>query len=240
MVLEDIQNCFIRNISGFDAMETLLFLISETNKSILWVSTCTRYGWLFLDKVLNCADYFTHLAETDNLTADQIKQLVLKRHMASGYQLQFLADETIKKSRSYKKMSTDEKETQELLKDKYFEKLSRLSEGNPSVALIFWIRSIKEFDDTHFHINPFDFTSVNRIDELETRELFSLAAFVIHDSLLPEDLSRILHQPLRDSKLMISRLTSKSILYKADHGYLLNHLIYRQVVRVLKEANYIH
>lgn len=240
VILENIQNCYIRNISGFEAIEELLLLISETNKEIMWIASCTRYGWLFLDKVLNIADYFTHAAETDNLSAQQIEELILRRHRASGYQLMFLPDEATKKSRNFRKLMDDEEKTQEYLKDRYFEKLARLSEGNASIAMIFWIRSIREYDDTHFYIDPFEFTAISRIDELDSSELFALAAFVLHDSLIPEHLSKVLHQPFRDSKLLVSRLTSRSILFKTEHGYMLNHLIYRQVVRVLKEANYIH
>ncbi|WP_409029155.1 AAA family ATPase [Gracilimonas sediminicola] len=240
IILENIQNCYVRNISGFEAMEQLLLLISETNKEIMWIASTTRYGWLFLDKVLNIADYFTHAVETDNLNAQQIEELILKRHRASGYQLKFLPDDATKKSRNFRKLMDDEEKTQEYLQDRYFEKLAKLSEGNSSIAMIFWIRSIREYDDSHFYIDPFDFTAINRIDELDSTELFALAAFVLHDSLMPEHLAKVLNQPLRDSKLLVSRLTSRSILFKTEHGYMLNHLIYRQVVRVLKEANFIH
>ena len=240
VILENIQNCYIRNINGFEAIEQLLLLVSETNKEILWVSSSTRYAWMFLDRVLNIADYFTHAVETDNLNAIQIEELILRRHRASGYQLKFMPDEATKKSRNFKKLMDSEEKTQEYLQEKYFEKLAKLSEGNSSVAMIFWIRSIREYDETHFYINPFDFTAISRIGELENTELFALAAFVLHDSLTAEHLSKILNQPLREAKLMVSRLTSRSILFKTDHGYMLNHLIYRQLVRVLKEANYIH
>jgi len=240
IILENVQNCYLRNISGFEAIEQLMLLISETNKEVMWITTTTRYGWLFLDRVLNVSDYFTHTVESDNLVEEQIEQVILKRHRASGYQLHFLADENTKKSRTFKKLMGDEKKTQEFLQERYFEKMAKLAEGNSSIAMIFWIRSISEYDDTHFYINPFSFNTITRIDELDSAELFALAAFVLHDSLLPEELAEIMHQPLRNSKLMVSRLASRSILYNTDHGYMLNQLIYRQVVRVLKEANYIH
>ena len=240
VILENVQNCYLRNISGFEAIEQMMLLISETNKEILWITTATRYGWLFLDRVLSVSDYFTHTVESDNLIGEQIEQVILKRHRASGYQLHFLADENTKKSRTFKKLMGDEKKTQEFLQERYFEKMAKLAEGTSSIAMIFWIRSINEYDDTHFYIKPFDFNTITRIDELDSAELFALAAYILHDSLLPEELAEIMHQPLRNSKLMVSRLTSRSILYKTDHGYMLNQLIYRQVVRVLKEANYIH
>ncbi|MEX2364185.1 MAG: hypothetical protein WD597_11205, partial [Balneolaceae bacterium] len=104
VTLENVQNCFIRNISGFDAFEHLMYLISETNKEILWIVSSTRYGWLYLDKVLNAVDYFTHVIQTDQLNASQIEDLILKRHRASGYQLIFIPEESVKKSRSFRKL----------------------------------------------------------------------------------------------------------------------------------------
>jgi AraC-like DNA-binding protein len=240
VILENVQNCFIRNISGFEAMEQLLLLISETNKEILWIASSTRYGWLYLDKVLNVVDYFTHAVETDNLSAQQIEELILRRHRASGYQLNFLADEASKSSRTYKKHLDDNEKSQAYLKERYFEKLAKMSEGNSSVAMIYWIRSIKEYDDTHFHINPFEFGEVNRIQELDSNELFALAAFILHDSLTPEELSMAVHQSKRESQLTVSRLSSQSILVKSEYGFTINQLIYRQIARVLKEANFIH
>lgn len=240
VILENIQDCYVRSISGFEGIEELLYLVSETNKEVLWMVSCTRYAWLFLDKVLNISNYFTHTAESDNLSADQIRDLILRRHNASGYDLKFLPDESSKKSRAFKKNLDDADKTQEYLRNTYFEKLSKLSEGNPSTAMIYWIRSIKDYDDTHFYINPFNFSSIDRIENLNSSDLFALTAFVLHDSLYPEDLSKVMHQPLSESRLTVSRLATSSILVEGKEGYLLNHLIYRQVVRVLKEANFIH
>ncbi len=240
VILENIQHCYIRAISGFEAIEQMVYLISETNKEILWMTSSTRYAWSFLDKVMKIGDYFTHTAETDKLSAKQIQDLILKRHKASGYQLNFLMDDTTRKSRTFRQVMDDEDKTQEFLQVKYFEKMAKLVEGNASIAMIFWIRSIQEFDDTYFYIKPFDFASISRIDKLESTELFALAAFIRHDSLMPEELAQIMHLSLPESKLMVSRLNSRSIIYRSEQGYMLNHLIYRQVARVLKEANYIH
>lgn len=240
VILENIQKCYLRNISGFEAMEQLMYLISETNKNILWITSSTRYGLLFLDRVMSIFDYYSHTIQTDTLNAEQIQQLILRRHRASGYQLRFLADETIKKSRTFKKLMDDEEKTQEFLQNRYFEKLATLAEGNPSIAMIYWIRSIQDYDDTHFNIKPFEFGAITKIEELDSEELFALAAFILHDSLTATELANIMHEPLRDSKVMISRLVSRSIITSSEYGFSLNQLIYRQLIQVLKEANYIH
>lgn len=240
IILEDIQNCYVRNINGYEGIYRLLYLISETNIQILWGVSCSRYAWNFLDKVLNVSDYFTHIAQTDELNGDQIKSVILKRHKSSGYRLQFTADTPTQKSRSYRKLLDDEQASQEYLKEQYFERLGKVAEGNASIAMILWIRSIKDFDDTFFYIEPFYSEAIQRIENLEPPELFTFAAMVLHDMLTPRELSLALNESVQDSKLMISRQVARKILVKEPNGYMLNQLIYRQVLKILKERNLIH
>lgn len=240
VILEDVQNCYVRNINGYEGIERLLYLISETNTKILWGVSCSRYAWNFLDKVLNMADYFTHIAQTDQLDVDQIKSLILKRHKSSGYRLQFIADAGTQRSRSFRKLMDDEESSQEYLQEQYFERLAKVADGNASIAIILWIRSIKDFDETHFYIEPFYSEAIQRIDNLEAPELFTCAAMILHDMLTPKQLSMVLNESLEDSKVMISRQVARSIFVEQENGYMLNQLIYRQILNVLKERNLIH
>ncbi|TYP92719.1 hypothetical protein LX73_2082 [Fodinibius salinus] len=238
--IECIQNCFIRNLNGYEVIEKLCYLISETKNQVFWVVSCSRYSWRFLDKTVQLSDYFSHLTTTDRLDADQIKRVILNRHRSSGYTLHFEVDDDTIKPRSYRKLMDDEEKAQEYLQENYFEKLTELAEGNASVAMIFWIRSIREFDDTYCYIQPLEVTSVEMIKDLDPQVLFTLAAFVLHDTISDEDLSMIMHLTKEESRLMINRLQSRGLLVEKDGAYGINHLMYRQIVRVLKERNIIH
>ena len=240
VVLESIQNCFVRQINGFKAIEKLLYLISETRGNVFWIVSCSRYAWSFLDQVVQVSEYFSHITKSDSLDAEQIKRVILSRHKASGYSLYFEPDNQIIQSRTYRKLKDQEQEAQEHLKKEYFEKLTKLAEGNPSIAMIFWIRSIRDFDETNFYIQPLEVTSVEMIEDLNPKVLFALAAFVLHDTLLDKELAMVLNMRIEESRLLLNRLRSRSMLIEKNDSFTINHLMYRQIVRVLKERNIIH
>ncbi len=240
VALESIQNCFVRQINGFKAIEKLSYLISETREHIFWIVSCSRYAWAFLDKVVQISEYLSHITQSDSLNGEQITRVILSRHQASGYSLYFEPDDQIVQSRTYRKLKDQEQEAQEHLKEEYFEKLMKLAEGNPSIAMIFWIRSIRDFDETYFYIQPLEVTSVEMIEDLNPEVLFALAAFVLHDTLLDEELAMVLNIKLEESRLILNRLLSRGMLVEKNDSYTINHLMYRQIVRVLKERNIIH
>lgn len=240
VIVEGVQNCFVRNINGYEAIEKLCYLISETSDQVFWAISCSKYAWNFLNKTVQISEYFSHIAMSDTLNADQIKSVILNRHRASGYTLIFEPGNETLKSRAYRKLQDQEEQVQEHLQKNYFQELTELADGNASVAMIFWIRSIWTFDDTYFYIQPLEIKSIEMIEELNPQVLFALAAFVLHDTLSDEDLSMVLNMTLEESRLLINRLHSRGLLIRQENMYAINHLMYRQIVRVLKERNIIH
>lgn len=240
VILEGIQNCFVRNINGYEAIEKLCYLLSETQDNIFWAVSCSRYAWRFLDKTVQISEYFSHVAMSDVLDSEQIKSVILHRHRSSGYTLVFEPTSDTLKSRAYRKLRDQEEQAQEHLQKNYFHELTELAEGNASIAMIFWIRSIREFDDTYFYIQPLEVTAIEILEDLSPQVLFALAAFVLHDTLSDEDLSMVLNIPVEESRLLLNRLRSRGLLNLKEGTFTINHLMYRQIVRVLKERNIIH
>jgi predicted house-cleaning noncanonical NTP pyrophosphatase (MazG superfamily) len=240
VIMEGVQNAFVRTINGYEAIEKLCYIIAETKNKLFWAVSCSRYAWRFLDKVVQGSEYFSHIATTDSLDAQQIKSVIMNRHRSSGYSLVFEANANIQQARSYRKLQDQQEEAQQYLMDRYFEELTKLAEGNASVAMIFWIRSIRDYDDTYFYIQPLEVTSVEMIEQLSTQVLFTLAAFVLHDTLIDEDLAKIMGITVQESRLLINRLQSRGLLVQKDGTYTINHLMYRQIVWVLKDRNIIH
>tara|TARA_R110000868_G_scaffold37111_14_gene131631 strand:- start:41407 stop:44448 length:3042 start_codon:yes stop_codon:yes gene_type:complete len=240
VVIENLQNCYVRNMNGYESIRALLYIISETKKEIFWVATCSRYAWNFLNVVFRIGDYFSHSIATDKLNSDEIESLIMKRQKASGYQLQFIPDASILKSRAYKKLLNDEEATQEYLQGKYFQKLTSLAEGNATVAMILWIRSIKEFNDSHFILESLDIINMASLDGLDSLSLFTLSAFILHDSLTPAELAMVLNDTESNCEMTISRLASRGLLVGSNKYYTVNDLIYRQVVRILRSRNILH
>jgi len=240
VVLDDIQNAYIRDMHGYEAMEALLLIITQTAGQYFWVVTVSRYAWAYLDKVVKLGDYFSQVSICDTLTVDELKQLVLKRHSASGYDLKFEPSEEIKKSGTYKKYLDKGEEIQQYLKSLYFNELARITEGNASIALTFWLRSIKEFDDEKVTIIPFNVTGFDDIEHPTPDMLFTLAALVLHDKLTVKELAIATNNSTQESMLALLRLQSKGILNVEDANFSINLLMYRQILRMLKQRNIIH
>ncbi len=240
LIVENLQNIFIRNINGYEALESFWVIMSSTMDKLFWVVSSSRYSWNFFVKMSNADQYFSHVLYADDLSEADIRDAIMARHKSTGYELYFEPGENMKKSRAYKKLLGDEKQSQELVRDTYFSRLSKISEGNTSIAMIFWLQSIKEFDNRRFVFRPLQITEVDKLEVPAKEVLFTLASLVMHDTLSSAELAKSLHQDLSQSRLMLARLKTKGIVYESKSGYNLNHLVYRQVVRLLKRRNIIH
>jgi hypothetical protein len=240
IIVENIQNMFIRNINGFEALEAFWVILSSTMDKLFWIVSCSRYSWEFFIKITEADQYFSHVAYTDRLDEAEIREAILTRHKSSGYELHFEPDESLKNSRAFKKLLGDEKKSQELVRDQFFSKLSKICEGNTSIAMIFWLQSIKEITDRRFIFQPLEVTDIDKLEAPSKEVLFTLAALVQHDMMSREQVALALHQSVAESSLMLARLKTKGIIYAGSSGFTLNHLVYRQVIRMLKQRNIIY
>lgn len=240
VVIENLNNGFVRNINGFGALDSFWVIMASTRDKVFWVTTSTRYAWNFFKKMSGADQYYTHIIEVDNLDEERIKNAILTRHKSTGYSLEFKPDKGIESSRTYRKLLNDPQKSQDYLKGQYFEQLAKVAEGNISIAMIFWMQSVVDFDEDKFSIQPLEIADVDMLEVPSREVLFTLAALVIHDTLTSEQMALALHQDISDSRLMLTRLKSKGILKQDEQGYRLNHLVFRQVVRLLKRKNILH
>ncbi|MFN1835893.1 AAA family ATPase [Balneola sp. MJW-20] len=240
VVLENIQNLYLRTINGFDALEALWLIISETKEKVLWVCSCSRYAWQYLVKVEGVDTHFTHITETDKLDEDQIRDLIMKRCEKYEFKIVFESDESTRKSRSYRKRMNDEQELQAYLRNKFFDTLHETSEGNSSVALLFWLRSVVKVEDGIVYIRSIHPVSIDTLDILNAEVLFVMAVIVFHDTLRVTEVTRILNMSLLETRVVLTKLRSRGILNEKDGWYLLNQMVYRQTIRLLKSRNIIH
>lgn len=237
---ENLQNLYIRNLHGFEALEAFWILISATSKELFWTVTISRYGWNFIKKISDADQYFTHIIDVDTLDKEKIKNAILARHRATGYDLHFIENGSVQKAKKFRKKEIDPAKVQEIQEESFFEKLSKLAEGNLSIAIMFWLQSIKKIEKSTFFISPIEITDVDKLEIPSRDVLFTLASLVIHDRLTSTEMAISLHQNEIQSRLMLMRLKSKGIVVELEGMFTLNHLVYRQIIRLLKRRNIIH
>lgn len=238
VVLEDLQNLYLRKINGFSALFMLFQLMSRTNKNVFWLTSSTLYTWSYLSKTINIQDYFSYVIQMSELSNEQMVNIILKRNRISGFHIQFEASAEQLADKKYLKM--DEREQQQHLQSVFFSGLNEFAKSNISLALLFWLQSTKDIDDDTITIGTFQKPDLNFLSTLSVEKVHILYVLIIHDGLTAIGLSEVMHMTLSTGKLKLFSLEEDGIIYREDEFYLVNPFVYRNIVSLLKTKNLIH
>ncbi|MDH4070867.1 MAG: ATP-binding protein, partial [Ignavibacteria bacterium] len=238
VLIEDIQNLFMRKVGGFSALERLLLLISTTSHSVYWVVTSTRYTWRYFEKVLTIPRFFRREIHLAGIAHEEIENIIMSRHRISGYDLRFQPPPSIEQSKKYQQMETEEEKQAYLMED-CLDRINEVASGNITLAMLCWLSACIEVkDDTVFvSFTPPD---SNTLNQFPATDLFALAAVLQHETLSAAEHAEIFHQDLQESLLLIRRLVAKGLLIEQGNLFRINPLLYRSAVRTLTSKNIIH
>lgn len=238
-IVENIQNLFIRTIKGFDLLKRFLQMIYHTQEKVFWVATCTQYSWAYLDKVTGISQHFQRVLSLQGLSREDMENIIMKRHRITGYQLGFETPKEIEKSRAFRKLRTDD-DRNEFMKNRFFTELHDLAQGNITITLLYWLRSIKTVEKNRLVLSSSVSVDYSFIYQLSTTELFTLGALLQHEMLTVNEHARIFHQSVDESDLLFHALSRKGIIMPSPHGYRIHPFLYRPVVRALKNNHILH
>ncbi len=243
VIIENFENLYLRVVGGTTAIKGLLALISETSEKIFWVISVRRYAWSYLEKIGKISAHFYYKVNLAPLSREEIEKLILIRHNVSGFNLNFAGSLNPSETRKLKK-AKDEKEKQSIIQEKFFDTLLEISEGNPLLAIFYWLSSVTEGENNEINVKELvklDFRFVNKLPQ---DYLYSLAAFIQHSELTLEEHSEIFHSSFTQSRLVIEALLVLGLIREEKKvndkvsalHYSLNPVVYTPIVNVLKSA----
>ncbi len=238
VVVENLQNLYIRKINGFNCLKMFFELISKTNYKIFWLVSASLYTWEYLNKTLNIGDYFGYVISLEALNDDQINQIILTRHKISGYKMYFEPSENDLESKTFQKLTQEEK--QEYLKNEYFSDLNKFAKSNISLSLLYWLRSTNEVTGDTITIGKIHKLDFSFLSGFSTTKILTLYSLLTHDGLSMENHSIVFNQTIEQSKLILQLLYDDGIIIKNKEVYVINPILYRQIVNLLQSKNFIH
>ncbi len=238
VIIENFEELYLKIVGGFEVMKTMFEIIHKSGNKIFWLLTCNKYAWKYLDKVLDISDYFAFKVDFRQLGHEQIEAVIMKRHAISGYGHKFLPSDGDTQIKSFKKLSDEEKQT--WLKKKFFTSLSKISEGNISLAQLYWLRSIDSFVDDLVHIASISNIEFSFLRSLETYKLFTLSELILHDGLTLDEHALALGLPPKEGRLRLFALKDDGIVMEKNGTYTVNYLLYGPIVNLLKDKNILH
>lgn len=239
LIVENIQNLFLKTVDGFKLLEKFLMLIIRSSRQVFWIFSCNRYSWDYLDRVLKFGRYFGRILSLGGLKQEEVEDILIRRHRVTGYRLVFDVPAKIKRQRKFRKMMREGKE-QVYLRELFFEQLQDISAGNISVAMLYWLRAIQKITEEELVLNPIIEFDYSFVYQMEGDELFTLGALVQHDMLEVHEHAKVFHQQETRSLSILSALSRRGILVDEETGYRIHPFLYRPVVRALTMRNILH
>ncbi len=238
MIVEDIHRMFMRTMDGFAALEEFLLFVGESSRNCFWLVSCKQYAWQFLDLSIGIARSFPLTIFLGKLSRKDTEQVVMQRHRFSGYRVEFEISERQAESRKYRNLKTVEEQAR-YRRNLYFDTLHSIAAGNIAVIMRIWLQSINGQQSEMLTIEPLSDKEVSLAEILGEDDFFVLATILQHGAVDVEQISRILKLPRETCRQTLGYLANKGVLFKADEGYEVRLLLYRQVVRMLIRRNII-
>jgi hypothetical protein len=269
VILEGCHNLYLRRINGFEAFRQFLSLIIQTNLRVMWVLTMDEYAWRYLARAglqRQTQLCFDAVINVQPMKKEDIRESIVTRHNDSGYQLRYsMNDELRNKLRKQFKIWRDvtERQLQKALEDEFFDTLFSISFGNISVAIFYWLNSLRFTGNDIDPVTPYseksresqEITGSNGVEvqplklpefhflsDLSVEQNFALLAIIEHENLTADELATVLDIPYSDSLYILSSLANKRLITFEENGgrYSINPIILRPIIDALINQNLVY
>jgi hypothetical protein len=238
IILENLQNYYLRTFHGFEILTTLIQIITKTSKDIFWICSANIYAWDYLNKSMELSGYFGYVIQMQPFTDEELRELILKKNNISGYKIIYTASENNKSSKKFSKMNYEEQQL--YLRDQFFNDLNAFAKGNISLALSFWLLSTSNITEESIEITNFQPPDFSFITGLNADKVFIIYLLIMHDGLGFDHLNQVYKKPEDKLQLLVVMMLDDGIIIEKNDRYEVNPLIYRHSINMLKAKNLIY
>lgn len=248
VIMDNCHFLAMRKIGGFEQINEFLNFITTSKK--IFITTWNTFSWSYLNAVLQIDSYFTNFVTLSPLDADTLKKILLSRYRPQ--EIEFIDDRAAEEGkfrfimgclnikipfsktiyclpwpsislpgRLRKKKPTPAEEIA-------FERLTRISGGNPGVAKFIWDKSIEfptiwvsSFSEPVFDTN------------LSTSQSFLLSIILSLERVHSDDLAAISRPEINVQRTLFV-LQNKELVHEEDGYYAISHEALKSVINYLK------
>jgi len=209
--IDEMQRSMLRDVGGYDAIQTLLAIMQGTAHQHFWVGTFHLHSWIFLHSASTPVNLsiFRKTIHIKSLGVNQVEDWILERCKVANIELDFSEISTISNEESLRRAR--------LL---FWRLLTDLSNGNPGVIEQFWISSMRKgSSEREVKIVLFTIPDEKILDSLTDTEAFILAYLLIHDDLSLPMLQRSLNIHLPLVQVACRHLLGLGLIVKKQERY---------------------
>ena len=225
-ILHDLELWWERSENGMGLVSLIGDLIDSYSSKFLFIININPFALSFINKMLNFDSYFIETIHCRPFDAEQIRDLILRRHETSGLKLTFSKGE--------------EEVLSEVKMASLFHHYFRYSSGNPGVALNGWLANIRQVYGDNLLITKPEIAGASVFKDLPADWYSITSALALHKRLDFDRLIRITEMDeLRMEKLLLSMLRSAIIAERLPGLYVVNQFMEPHLITVLKEKDLI-
>lgn len=238
LLIDDCQRLYLRTIGGFAGLECFLQVVNLTDTKHFWVLTIEHFAWGYLARIKQRAHYFGQVLELPLWTDSQIQDLIWKRNLVAGKTTNFtnlvVTHEEANDDVSFEVIKSAQG---------YFRLLHDFCKGNPRVALLYWLRSLKinEQDEQVLDVGLFQSPPQKPLAALQDNYWFTLTAIAQHGALNSKEISHIINADEGFCEMALNYFEEKNIVSLDSQARAkLTSIYMRQIIKQLTISNYLY
>ncbi len=216
VILEGAEHLHMRTPGGARLFEQLLTFMSRTESRVFWMVSLTSSAWQLVRRRAPAFVSDIKRLALAPLTADQLRQAVIARHLRSGLPLQYeqpRAGRDALRNRARRMHRTDKQ--QQLIEKDYFERLHRASLGSIRLALFHWLRSADfKTVEGSLMVHPLEALSPP-MEMLDLTQSFALKAMLDHGTLSADEYRLITRASAAESLHTFGSLQDQQVIVLA-------------------------
>lgn len=210
IIIEEFERSYLKVVGGLEGLRRLGQIITRTARDVFWILSVNDSAMRFLNFAAEVGSHFPLRIDAMAVTKDQLRNAILQRHNLSGLRLRFEPPaERSSRAESLRRWFGLDEDPEQL----FFDSLYYESGGVFRSAFELWLASIKRVDGVYVEMRQplaSDYTRLWSV--LKQADHFTLAAIEQHGSLLPEELSEVLLEPVDRSTVRLRRLEAMELL----------------------------
>lgn len=231
VLLDHCQNFILRAMNGAHGFDALGDIVRRTSPNVFWVCSFSRTMWGFLLFSTRGQDVFRTVIRLSRWTEEAIGALIDARMSTAGWTA--IWDDLLPPRVAF----ADRDFERTRMRERYLRLLWDYSDGNPRVALHFWLRSLVVNGERRVRVRLFDGPSPDELEWLSTESRFLLAAVVLHENLSADETARVLGISDRHGLAVFEQLLARGVLECTGDRYRVTALWSRAAMRYLTRKN---
>ncbi len=240
VMLDDCHHFFVRQIGGFDGLEMLLDVVNLTDDRHFYILSFNVFAWSYVNRVSARQHYFGAVEHLQGWSEDEIQELVERRTGQTEFTVSF-QDLVIQHDDD---MNDGTEYFYEVVKTArgYFRYLHEFTNGNPSLSLIFWLRSLRPSGAHTLQVSLFRRPATSALDAVSDNHWFVLTALAQHGELRASEVAEVINTDEGFCHLALNFFEEKGIVVFDDdtERARLAPLFFRHVLKSLANINYLY